>query len=252
VNCGALDRALVRSELFGHARGAFTGASDAHAGVFEQASGGTLFLDEVAELPLDVQPMLLRALEVGTVTRLGENRERPVDVRVISATHRALDQLVQEGVFREDLFYRLVVATVHVPPLRERPEDIPVLVRHFAEEMASSEVPPEVVTRWLQRTWPGNVRELKNAVRSYIALGGFEQPSRSPDARAPDLQLALQHFVDIERRYADLKEDLLERFVVVYLEHLLRHTQGNQSEAARLSGIERSHLNRMLKRVRPK
>ena len=176
VNCGALDRTLVRAELFGHAKGAYTGASEARDGVFEQANGGTLFLDEVGELPLDVQPMLLRALELGTITRLGESRERPVQVRVISATHRALEQLVSEGSFREDLFYRLVVVRVGVPPLRERPEDIPTLVRHFAEQAGSSEVPLDAVARWRGRTWPGNVRELRNAVRSYVALGGFEQP----------------------------------------------------------------------------
>ncbi len=250
INCGTLDRSLVRAELFGHAKGAFTGASEAREGVFERANGGTLFLDEVGELPLDVQPMLLRALELGVITRLGENRERPVQVRVISATHRALDELVNEGAFREDLFYRLVVVRVGIPPLRERPEDIPTLVHHFAEQAGSSEVPLDTVARWRERTWPGNVRELRNAVRSYVALGGFEPPS--PGARPIDLRAALQRFVDVKRPYAELKDALVERFVQVYLETLLEHTQGNQSQAARLSGIERSHLNRMLRRVRSK
>jgi DNA-binding NtrC family response regulator len=252
VNCGVLDRSLVRSELFGHVRGAFTGASEAHVGVFEQANGGTLFLDEVGELPVDVQPMLLRALELGKITRLGDSRERSVNVRVISATHRALEQLVHEGAFREDLFYRLVVVAIHVPPLRERPEDIPVLASHFAEQSGSSPIAAETIARWMQRTWPGNVRELRNAVGSYIALGGFECQPRVPRARPADLDDALKRFIDVERPYAKLKEDLVERFIQVYLEHLLRQTQDNQSEAARLSGIERSHLNRMLKRARPK
>jgi DNA-binding NtrC family response regulator len=250
VNCGALDRALVRSELFGHAKGAFTGAVEAHTGVFERASGGTLFLDEVGELPLDVQPMLLRALETGAITRLGETRERPVKVRVISATHRSLEQLTSEGAFREDLLYRLVVVRVNVPPLRERAEDIPLLVRHFAAAAGANHVAPDALRAWLERTWPGNVRELRNAVQSYIALGGFEPPAQS--VRPLDLREALRRFSNVEKPYAELKEDLVERFVEVYLELLLEHTQGNQSEAARLSGIERSHLNRMLKRVRLK
>jgi DNA-binding NtrC family response regulator len=246
VNCGVLDRTLVRSELFGHARGAFTGAVENRAGVFEAAAKGTLFLDEIGELPLEVQPVLLRVLETGTVQRVGETIERPAKVRLIAATNRKLDQLVKDGKFREDLYYRLLVVHLELPPLRDRAADIPALVRQFATEQGAHAIDDAVIAQFVTRGWPGNVRELKNAVRAFAALGSLSQPSQVPDAA---LDTALRESIDLGKPYAELKEQLLERFQRVYLELLLTHTGGNQSEAARLSGLERSHLNKVLKRL---
>jgi DNA-binding NtrC family response regulator len=245
VNCGALDRSLVRSELFGHARGAFTGAVDSRGGAFEAASNGTLFLDEIGELPLEMQPVLLRALETGTVQRVGETTERKVKVRLITATNRKLEELVHEGKFREDLYYRLLVVRLELPPLRERRGDIGMLVRGFAAELGAPRVPDEVIHQFESRPWPGNVRELKNAVRAYAALGSMPMPTRGGEV---GLEASLRASVDLSRPYAELKEALVERFQRVYLELLLAQTNGNQSEAARISGIERSYLNKMLKR----
>ncbi len=246
VNCGVLDRTLVRSELFGHARGAFTGAVENRAGVFEAAANGTLFLDEIGELPLEVQPVLLRVLETGTVQRVGETLERPAKVRLVAATNRKLDELVKEGKFREDLYYRLLVVHLELPPLRERAGDIPALVRQFASEQGVGAIDDDVIAQFATRRWPGNIRELKNAVRAFAALGSLSQSSQRPDA---GLDAALRESIDLAKPYADLKEQLLERFQRVYLELLLAHTGGNQSEAARLSGLERSHLNKVLKRL---
>src|SRR6185295_18510036 len=162
VNCGALDRALVRSELFGHARGAFTGAVESRGGAFEATSNDTLFLDEIDELPLEVQPVLLRALENGSVQRVGETAERKVAVRLLTATNRKLEDLVRDGKFREDLYYRLLVVRLALPALRERQADIGELVRHFAAELGGLPVSDEVLAQFQARPWPGNVRELKN------------------------------------------------------------------------------------------
>jgi DNA-binding NtrC family response regulator len=244
VNCGALDHALVRSELFGHVRGAFTGAVEARVGAFEAAANGTLFLDEIGELPLDLQPVLLRALETRSIQRVGETNPRQVNVRVITATHRKLDELVREGKFREDLYYRLLVVRLSVPPLRARPADIPELVRHFCSELQMPPLSEEVVTELERRPWPGNVRELKNAVLAYGALGVI------PTAIASDagLDAALRTAVDLGAPYAVQKEQLLSRFIRIYLEALLEHTNNNQSEAARISGIDRSHLNKLTRK----
>ncbi len=244
VNCGALERTLVRSELFGHVRGAFTGATDARAGAFEAARDGTLFLDEVGELPLEVQPVLLRALETGAVQRLGESTERRVKVRLIAATNRRLEELVEEGKFREDLYFRLLVVRLDLPPLRERPGDIPELVRQFAAEAGVAELPAEVLRQFETRPWPGNVRELRNAVRAYAAIGSLPLP----EASDVGIEAAFRALVDLSKPYAELKEEMLARFQRVYLDALLAHTGGNQSEAARISGLERSYLNKVLKR----
>ncbi len=176
VNCGALPRDLIESELFGHERGAFTGAQKRHLGCFGEAEGGTLFLDEIAELPLDLQPRLLRALESRCIRPVGSAKEVPVDVRVVAATHRDLLDAVEQGRFREDLYYRLFGAEVYLPPLRQRPEDVITLVRHFLHELAG-EAPPcsisdEELARLSCHAWPGNVRELKNAVHRAAHLSG--------------------------------------------------------------------------------
>ncbi|HKO91605.1 MAG TPA: sigma-54 dependent transcriptional regulator, partial [Polyangiaceae bacterium] len=173
-NCSTVPRDLFEGQLFGYRRGAFTGASSDHPGVIRAAHGGTLFLDEIAELPLDVQPKLLRFLENSEIFPLGGQKPIKVDVRVLAATHRDLLERVREGRFREDLYYRLQVVPIHVPPLRERPEDIPVLARHFVRELTPSGEPPvlssDAMAALLAHPWRGNVRELRNVIERALAF----------------------------------------------------------------------------------
>ena len=172
VDCSTLPENLVESELFGHARGAFSGAGEAHEGAFEAADGGTLFLDEIGELPLSKQAKFLRALEAREIRRVGETHYRPVNVRVLSASHRDLRELVNQGEFREDLYFRLAVIPIRVPPLRERREDIPLLVQHFLDARRSKiEVPRVVMEKLMANAWRGNVRALRNAVVQGAVLG---------------------------------------------------------------------------------
>jgi two-component system, NtrC family, response regulator GlrR len=243
VNCGALDRALVRSELFGHEKGAFTGAVRTQIGAFEAADGGTLFLDEVGELPLEIQPVLLRALETGSVVRIGESLERKIKLRLIAATNRDLASEVEAGRFRKDLYYRLAVVKLGVPALRERPDDVEALSRHLAEELELRDLPPELLMDLRSRPFPGNVRELRNALEAFNALGTL---SCSLPAEDNELEVILRKSLDITRPYADQKEAVLRTFQRVYIKSLLERTQGNQSEAARISGLERSYLNRLV------
>lgn len=245
VNCGALDRSLVRSELFGHKKGAFTGAHGESDGAIGEADGGTLFLDEVGELPLDVQPMLLRVLESGTYVRVGESRERPVSLRIIAATNRVLSEEVEEGQFRRDLFYRLMVVKLSVPPLRERPEDVEILARHLADAMGLSPLPDSVVSALKKRRLLGNVRELKHAPLAYGAVG--ELPEEKAPARG-DLEALLRSRIDLDRPYAEQKEELVELMTRIYLELLVNRVGGNRSEAARLAGLQRGYLRRLLEK----
>ncbi len=243
VNCGAFSRELIASELFGHKKGAFTGASEARRGAFESADGGTLFLDEIGELPLDVQPMLLRALEEGEIRPVGGDSVRKVRVRVVAATNRDLLAEVGAGQYREDLFYRLAIVRLNVPALRDRVEDVEVLANRFAKEAGLTGLPPEVLPRLHARVWPGNVRELRNAVYAYAALGELpEVLSR----RSDKLDMVFSELLDMSQPYATLKDAMIERFTVVYLRALLAQTHGNQSAAARIAGLDRTHLGRML------
>jgi transcriptional regulator with GAF, ATPase, and Fis domain len=244
VNCATLGRELVLSELFGHRKGAFTGAVEARKGAFEAAHGGTLFLDEIGELPLEVQPVLLRALEAGEVKRLGEDEARRVKVRVVAATNRDLQDETRAGRFREDLYYRLAVVRIEVPPLRERPEDVATLAQRFAAAAGLGALPPEVIQRFQAHAWPGNARELRNAVEAYVAIGSL--PDALPRAEADALEAALRQIIDPARPYQEQKEQFLNRFARTYLEMLLARTGGNQSEAARVSGVERSYLGKLL------
>lgn len=171
VDCAALPEQLLDAELFGHARGAFTGAVQTRAGAIEEADGGTVFLDEIGELPVSMQPKLLRVLEQKTVRRVGESTHRPVDVRFVCATHRDLLAMVNGGTFREDLYFRLAVVPVTLPALRDRPSDIPMLVEHFLRKAAAPPFPPELVRELSSRSWRGNVRELRNFVERVRALG---------------------------------------------------------------------------------
>jgi two-component system, NtrC family, nitrogen regulation response regulator GlnG len=243
VNCAAFGRELVMSELFGHKKGAFTGAVEARRGAFEAANGGTLFLDEVGELPLEVQPMLLRALESGEVKPLGGDESRHVKVRVIAATNRDVLNEMKAGNFREDLYYRLAVVRLAIPPLRERPEDVGALARRFAAAAGMGTLPDEVVSRLVEHAWPGNARELRNAVQAYAALGTM------PEANAAEVDLletALRRHIDPTKSYQEQKDYFASRFTRAYLELLLARTGGNQSEAARVSGVDRSYLGKLI------
>ena len=244
VNCGALGRELVLSELFGHRKGAFTGATEARRGAFEAAHGGTLFLDEIGELPLDVQPVLLRAIESGEVKPLGENEPRRVRVRLLAATNRDLAAEARAGRFREDLFYRLAVVRLMVPPLRERPEDVALLAQRFAADAGLGALPAEVIERFQRHSFPGNARELRNAVQAYLALGSLPEAPAAEESDA--LDAALSDLIDPSRSYQEQKEAFVNRFARAYLTLLLARTGGNQSEAARVSGVDRSYLGKLL------
>jgi DNA-binding NtrC family response regulator len=240
LNCGALPRDLIGSELFGHRKGAFTGAIDSRKGAFETAHEGTLFLDEIGELPLEMQPMLLRVLETGEVRPLGGDVPKLVKVRVIAATNRDLERDVEEGRFREDLFYRLAVIRVRLPPLRERSDDIEPLAQRLAAEAGlSGALDPSVVERLKARPLPGNVRELRNTVQAYVALGVLPEPTRS---KAATLDLALREMADPRRPYAEQKNALVERFTALYLEVLLEAAGGNRTIAARWADLDRNYL----------
>ena len=243
VNCGAISRELVASTLFGHARGAFTGAVGARGGAFAAADGGTLLLDEVGELPLDVQPALLRALETGEITPVGEDRPRRVTTRLVAATHRNLPELVRAGSFREDLYFRLAVVVLGVPPLRERREDIPSLARFFARQEGAPDLDDDVIEELSARPLTGNVRELRNAVLAYLALGTLGDASPS---LAPPPPRAEAEPVRFDASYLAQRDAVVDAFTRRYLGALLEHTRGNQSEAARIAGLDRTYLGRML------
>ena len=246
LNCGAVARELVASELFGHKRGAFTGALETRRGAFEAAHGGTLFLDEIGELPLEVQPVLLRALETGEVRAVGDDQVKTPRVRVVAATNRDLEQRVREGAFRDDLYYRIAVVKVRVPPLSERPDDIEPLAREFARE---EEIPPlsaEILSSLRVRSYPGNARELRNVVRAYAALGVL--PGAGKDG-APLRARALRDAVDLSRPYAAQRDELVEEFTRYYLEALLAQTGGQKTQAAEIAGLDRTYLGRLLQKL---
>ena len=243
VDCGALSPSLLQGELFGYERGAFTGAERAHAGAFERAHEGTLFLDEIGELPLEHQAALLGALERRRVRRLGGAEDIPVDVRLIAATHRDLRAAVNDGRFRLDLYYRLAVVLLFTPPLKDRPEDIPVLVEHFLREEgyagAVEEVfPPDAMQALLRHPWPGNARELRNVVAATMATGA---PVALEGAAEPGPTAE-------ERSYREARAQVVEAFERSYLSALLSRTKGNVREAARVAKMDRSHLSDLLKR----
>jgi two-component system, NtrC family, nitrogen regulation response regulator GlnG len=248
VDLAGLTPSLIESELFGHVKGAFTGAHADRAGAFERANGGTVFLDEVGELPLEVQPRLLRALERRQVKRVGANDYRKVDIRVVAATHVNLEEAVKQGRFREDLFHRLAVLRVQLPPLRERLEDIPLLVDTVLERLGK---PPSVLseqTRALlaQYPWPGNVRELRNVVERVVNLGEEALPEMPTQV---DLRVSRPRAsVDPELPFKEAKEQLIEGFERDYLKSLLERCGGNISRAAREAGIARLYVRKLLKK----
>jgi len=257
VNCGALPPDLVESELFGHAKGAFTGAAGAKAGLFEEAEGGSIFLDEIGELPLPTQVKLNRALQEREIRRVGDNTPVKVDVRVIAATHRDLKAEVAAGRFREDLFYRLHVFPVRLPALRERIEDVPLLAAHFLEKHARASrreltgFDPDALRVLTAYAWPGNVRELENAVERAIAVcaGPVVQAKDLP----PELSSAAASSVPTgpvlaTMPYREAVEQAQERISREYLVALMTEFRGSVTKAAARAGVERESLHRLLKK----
>jgi DNA-binding NtrC family response regulator len=248
-DCSAVSPSLIESELFGHVRGAFTGATAERIGAFEAASGGTLFLDEIGELPLDLQPKLLRALEKLEVRRVGETARRAVDVRIVSATNLSLSAEVDRGTFREDLYYRLDVLRVELPPLRERPDDVPLLAQHFAAQIAAdgaTSLPAAMLKDLASQAWPGNARELRNAVARALSLGvsSVQQHSGGREEHASatpvDLAVPLKH----------ARDQLCESFEIAYLKKALDAAGGNVTRAAEIAGVHRRFIHRAIARYR--
>ncbi len=244
VDCGAVTYSLLESELFGHERGAFTGAVAARQGAFELADGGTVFLDEIGELPLDVQPKLLRVLETREFRRVGGNRTLPTNVRILAATKRDLRREVQAGKFREDLYFRLAVVPVTVPPLRERREDIPALVHHMLRAAGGRQrVSPETLASLEAHDWPGNIRELRNVLdrAAYMAQAAGSDEISFVTLPSGERAPATLQF-DAERSYRDTRAKHDAEFERAYVRWLLGRHQGNVSAAAREAKMDRKHL----------
>ncbi len=262
VDCGSIPPTLAEATLFGHERGAFTGAIDRHSSPFQEAEGGTIFLDELGELPLDVQPKLLRALSERRVKSVGGSTYKPFDVRVIAATRRDLVRQVNQGVFRSDLYFRVAQVKVELPALRTRSEDVPLLVRSMLKDLGGEAIYERVTTTQLERLmrydWPGNVRELRNAVQVAYALheggelditshlgalteGGIQHDGGT--GKAVNLAAAF-----VGAPFQDAKRDVLTRFANDYFTQLAEESRGNVSEMARRAGMERAHVRTYLKR----
>jgi DNA-binding NtrC family response regulator len=254
VDCGALPPSLIESELYGYERGAFTGANERRAGAFEAAQGGTVFLDEIGELPLEVQPKLLRALEERVIRRLGSTTPVRLNVQIIAATNRDLTQAVDRGTFRADLFYRLDALRMTVPPLRDRREDIPALVDHFCRKLqvpVTRDQRARMHSEFATRPWPGNVRELRNAVEQAVLLGDLDarRPLSSEDRDDTAVNGDPTRLEwDFSQPFRLAKDRSIERWERQYLTALMRHVNGNISRAARLVEVDRAHLRTLLRR----
>ncbi|MFG0291136.1 MAG: sigma-54-dependent transcriptional regulator [Rhodopirellula sp. JB044] len=238
VNCAALPEQLVESELFGHEKGSFTGATAAKPGLFEVADGSTLFIDEIGEMPLALQPKLLRVLEDGSLRRVGSEKERRVDVRIVAATNRHLETEVDEGRFREDLYYRINVLTIDLPPLRERGEDIALLVKHFIGEQ--HEIDEEAHAALLAHSWPGNIRQLINTIKRAKILADDE-------ITLDDLPEELQHYSSSANSDPKQPQGSLIALQREHILEVLEREKGNKSAAARALGVERRKLYRLMK-----
>jgi len=246
VNCAAIPSELLESELFGHEKGAFTGAIATKVGKFELANGGTLFLDEVGSMRLDLQAKILRALQEREIERVGGIRTIKIDVRVLAATNRDLKKAVEEGTFRDDLYYRLTVVDITLPDLKDRQEDIPLLANHFAQRFAQEsnpnirEISKEAMGILLSYPWPGNVRELENVIERAVTLGrgpailASDLPPHLPGSAGP-VERALTHEASLE----ELERD--------YIQAILRRTKGHQIRAASILGIDRRTLYRKIR-----
>lgn len=243
VDCGAVTDTLLESQLFGHLKGAFTGASEARPGAFEAADGGTVFLDELGELPLDLQPKLLRVLEARTVRRLGDVEDRRVDVRFVAATNRDLEAMVKAGAFREDLFYRVAVVRARVPPLRDRPDDVPLLATTIIDRLSNGRVAlgKDAYAALAAHDWPGNVRQLRNVLERAVALS-------TTGVIAPN-DLFGEGAAAEQGAFKDKKEQVIADFEARYVRGLLARHEGNVSAAAREAGMSRNALYALVKRV---
>ena len=251
-DCTTVAPSLIESELFGHERGAFTGAVATRKGVFELAHGGTLFIDEIGDLPLPLQPKLLRAIERSEVRRVGGDRFIPVDVRVVSATRRDLDAEVQADRFRDDLFFRLAVARVELPPLRARKGDVAVLAHHFWRALGGGDraVPYDVLQRCEAYAWPGNVRELHNEIARRIALGELDLTARAGSTTAAPLTGdAIEAVLALDLPLTRARERLLEEFHARYVERVVARHGGNVTRAAAASGVAHRYFQILRARV---
>jgi DNA-binding NtrC family response regulator len=254
-DCGASTETLIESDLFGHTKGAFTGAAGDRVGAFAAAHGGTLFLDEIGDLPVGLQPKLLRMLEAGEVVPLGGRKSEKYDVRIVAATHRDVFGEVARGGFRGDLYYRLAVVEVHVPPLRQRAGDLKKLVEMFLTKSGAPLLATEVGGAALERLeryhWPGNVRELRNVITRAVALAGPDDDFQSlpfvlrPTSAAPEEPMSFK----ADRPFHEAKDELTAKFEREYLTDLVAKANGNLSQAARIAGLERKFLYKLLERA---
>ncbi len=248
VDCGAMPANLIESELFGHERGSFTGAERTRQGAFERAHGGTIFLDEIGEMPLALQPALLGILERRESRRVGGQQPISVDVRVITATNRNLAEEVARGAFRADLYYRLAVVELRLPPLREHAEDIPMLVDHFLTQFAAEKPPisPATLEQLKSHAWPGNVRELRNVIERAALLA--EPPKWQATGPTATNGSALGVAVDANQPFKDQKNAIINAFELAYVQQLVKATGGNIAAAARRARIDRMYLYKLLDR----
>lgn len=262
VNCPATPEHLLESELFGYRRGAFTGADRDMKGLFEEADGGTIFLDEIADIPPNVQTKLLRTLHGGEIKPLGATRSYKTDVRILAATNQNLEEKIEQRSFREDLFYRLNVVTIFTPSLREAKEDISLLASHFAKVASEGlglslrRFSPEALQYLSSQDWPGNVRQLQNIVRQAVMfsrqelISPQELTSLQPSPPVPAPQVSpVNPARDGIKPYMIAKEQALDRFQREYVEDLLSKTCGNVSKGAKLSGLERASLQKIMRRL---
>lgn len=254
VNCPALPESILESELFGYRKGAFTNADHDKEGLFAQAHGSTIFLDEIGDLSSSVQTKLLRCLQDKKIQPLGGRRSIAVDARIIAATNQDLKQKMEQKQFREDLFYRLNVATLVMPPLREITDDIPLLVGHFLKKIGFEQntppkkIAPRVMNELMRKDWPGNIRELENTIRGWCAVtpgDRIENRDFFNDARTDAASAQPDEFI---KTYKELKEEAIESFTMEYLNRLLEYTQGNVTLSAQISGIKRQSLQKIIKR----
>ena len=250
VDCSAIPPTLIESELFGHEKGAFTGAHATRIGAFEAARGGTVFLDEIGELPFNMQPKLLRALEERVIKRIGSTESTQLDVRLMAATNRDLREEVNNGNFRSDLYYRLNIVRLRVPPLRERREDIPLLVAHFYAQFSDDDPTPpaELLANLTRQSWPGNVRELRSAVERAVLLGDPALWEEVMESRGEDDATANVGEFDPSLSFRAAKERAVARFERWYVRELTERHGGNLSRAARAARMDRNHLRDLARR----
>jgi DNA-binding NtrC family response regulator len=256
VNCPAIPSELMESELFGHARGAFTGAEKAHKGLFLQANKGTILLDEIGDVRADVQTKLLRVLQEQEIRPVGDTKNISIDVRILATTNQDLEEKIKSGEFREDLFYRLNVLCINVPPLRERKKDIPILVLNFVHQTCQEigvppkEVHPEAQAYLASKEWPGNVRELINFTRRLVVFCSRESIDLSLVRLVENMEDG-NTFAGADQilPYKEYKAAVLDDFTKFYIQNLLQKTEGNISEAARISGLERVSLQKIIRRI---